>query len=171
MAFPCKSIRHILAKIQRISIFTFLIRLKVLRGVNVFRQNSLQKNIQLKTLITFDRAMVLTSNLSFLARHFEINICIHKKPEFMLKIFLLSFRISKQNWYNISIIYRSKVTAILKNDLFLLILTFRLTDKIVYSFYVWLFNSPPKLFSWRKFTDVTIDTCIFCVFFLVIPLT
>ena len=39
--------------------FTFLILLKVLRGVKAFRQNSLQKT-QLKTLITFDGVMVLT---------------------------------------------------------------------------------------------------------------
>ena len=33
----------------------------MLRGVNNFRQNSIQKP-QLKTLITFERVMVLTSN-------------------------------------------------------------------------------------------------------------
>ena len=36
--------------------------LKVLRGVKALRQNSLQKNT-IETLITFDRVMVLTSNL------------------------------------------------------------------------------------------------------------
>ena len=41
----------------------------------------------------------------------------------MLKISLLPFIISKQNWI---ILFRWKVTTILKNDLFLLILTFYL---------------------------------------------
>ena len=46
--------RHVRANT---SMFTFSIMLKVLRGVKVLRQNSLQKNT---TLITFDRVIVLT---------------------------------------------------------------------------------------------------------------
>ena len=126
--------------------------LKVLRSVKAWGKTPYKKT-QLNTLITFDRVMLLnlkhgkvcqktSTDISIFYQNFwrakneKINFVIFGalfwgkylyslKPEFMLKIFLLSFRILTQNW---NILFISKVTAILKNVLFLLILSFLLTS-------------------------------------------
>ena len=78
--------------------------------------------------------------LSFLPRNSGLNWCCIIKTGILVKEFHFSFRISKQNW---NILFISTVTVILKNDIFLLILTFLLTydDIIIYSLYVWFFIS------------------------------
>ena len=134
---------NIFAKFSKFFMFTFLIMLKVWRGVKVHRQNPLQKNTN---LITFDRFMGMPSNYTpYVKRHLLTKSILYydDAPKirkilcqfwrailasifiYISKIFYISFRISKQNW---NILFRSKEIPILNKNIFLPIFTFLLTS-------------------------------------------